>query len=453
MKTLFQIILRYALSAVGVLLLLIAVNLTALVGYTAKTMHSDFSPLEYRIRDFTEALTQTEAGWTLPEDSMQDLRKNYAWSMLLDPQGQVVWSDRLPPALNHRYSPAQVAAFSRWYLADYPVYAYQKGDFLLVLANPQGSRWKYPVEMDFHTLNSLLQQFPIWVMCNLLLAILLILLSSIRFFRSIRRIAGGLSDLAKEQPVSLPEKGLFKSLCHDLNLTSVNLRRQQELLNRRDRMRTEWIAGVSHDVRTPLTIILGTAAQMETDSENTPACTKKAQTIRIQGERLRRLIEDLNLASKLTYDAQPLRKKMVLFPVLMRQIVTDFLNQQETLALSLTISHDCEGVPICIDEALIERAVRNLIGNSMMHTPPDTEIFVNLQNKGAYFSLSICDTGSGYPTSVLESLSRPLANELPSHGLGLPIVRQIAELHGGTTTFFNSAQGACCILTLPISEA
>lgn len=453
MKTLFQIILRYALSAVGVLLLLIAVNLTALVGYTAKTMHSDFSPLEYRIRDFTEALTQTEAGWTLPEDSMQDLRKNYAWSMLLDPQGQVVWSDRLPPALNHRYSPAQVAAFSRWYLADYPVYAYQKGDFLLVLANPQGSRWKYPVEMDFRTLNSLLQQFPIWVMCNLLLAILLILLSSIRFFRSIRRIAGGLSDLAKEQPVSLPEKGLFKSLCHDLNLTSVNLRRQQELLNRRDRMRTEWIAGVSHDVRTPLTIILGTAAQMETDSENTPACTKKAQTIRIQGERLRRLIEDLNLASKLTYDAQPLRKKMVLLPVLMRQIVTDFLNQQETLALSLTISHDCEGIPICIDEALIERAVRNLIGNSMMHTPPDTEIFVNLQNKGAYFSLSICDTGSGYPTSVLESLSRPLANELPSHGLGLPIVRQIAELHGGTTTFFNSAQGACCILTLPISEA
>ena len=453
MKTLFQIILRYALSAVGVLLLLIAVNLTALVGYTAKTMHSDFSPLEYRIRDFTEALTQTEAGWTLPEDSMQDLRKNYAWSMLLDPQGQVVWSDRLPPALNHRYSPAQVAAFSRWYLADYPVYAYQKGDFLLVLANPQGSRWKYPVEMDFHTLNSLLQQFPIWVMCNLLLAILLILLSSIRFFRSIRRIAGGISDLAKEQPVSLPEKGLFKSLCHDLNLTSVNLRRQQELLNRRDRMRTEWIAGVSHDVRTPLTIILGTAAQMETDSENTPACTKKAQTIRIQGERLRRLIEDLNLASKLTYDAQPLRKKMVLLPVLMRQIVTDFLNQQETLTLSLTISHDCEGIPICIDEALIERAVRNLIGNSMMHTPPDTEIFVNLQNKGTYFSLSICDTGSGYPTSVLESLSRPLANELPSHGLGLPIVRQIAELHGGTTIFFNSAQGACCILTLPISEA
>ncbi|MDO4669400.1 MAG: HAMP domain-containing sensor histidine kinase [Butyricicoccus pullicaecorum] len=452
MKTLFQIILRYALSAVGVLLLLIAVNITALVGYTIKAMHSDFSPLEYRLRDFAETLTHTETGWELPEDSMQDLQQNYVWGMLLDPQGEVVWSDRLPPALNHRYSPAQVAAFSRWYLADYPVYAYQKGDFLLVLANPKNSRWKYPVEMDIRTLNSLLQQFPIWVMCNLLLAILLILLSSIRFFRSIRRIAGGLSDLAKENPVSLPEKGIFKSLCHDLNTTSVNLRKQQELLNRRDRMRTEWIAGVSHDVRTPLTIILGTAAQMENDPENTPARTKKAQTIRIQGERLRRLIEDLNLASKLTYNAQPLRKKMVILPVLIRQIVTDLLNQHETLALSLTISHDCEGVPICIDEALIERAIRNLIGNSMAHTPPDTNIFLNLQNKGQYFAFSICDTGAGYPAAVLESLNRPLANELPSHGLGLPIVRQIAELHGGTTTFFNSAQGACCIVTLPIFE-
>lgn len=450
MKTLFQIILRYALSAVGVLLLLIAVNVAALVGYTIKATQSELNPLEYHIRDLTTALTQTETGWELPEDSMQDLQQNYAWAMLLDTSGEVVWSDRLPPELNHRYSPAQVASFTRWYLDDYPVYAYQKDNCLFVLANPQGSRWKYLVEMNLGTLNYLLQQFPIWVTCNLALAILLILLSSIRFFRSIRRIAGGLSDLAKEKSVSLPEKGIFKSLCHDLNTTSVHLRKQQELLSRRDRMRTEWIAGVSHDVRTPLTIILGTAAQME--AENTPEYAKKAQTIRIQGERLRRLIEDLNLASKLTYDAQPLRKKMLMLPVLVRQIITDLLNQDENLALSLTISHDCEGVPLYGDEALLERAIRNLIGNSMTHTPSGTEILVSLQNKGTYFEFSICDTGPGYPEAVLDALNRPLANELPTHGLGLPIVRQIIGLHGGTTTFSNTEQGASCILTLPISE-
>ena len=452
MKTLFQIILRYALSAVGVLLLLIAVNVTALIGYTIKAAESKLSPLEYHIRELTQALTQAETGWEMPEDAMADLQKNYTWAMLLDSSGEVVWSDRLPQKLHHRYSPAQVASFARWYLDDYPVYAYQKDDFLFVLANLQGSRWKYPVEMELGTLNFLIRQFPIWVMCNLILAILLILLSSIRFFRSIRRIAGGLSDLANEKPVSLPEKGIFSSLCHDLNITSAHLRKQQELLSRRDRMRTEWIAGVSHDVRTPLTVILGTAAQMEADPENTPEHTKKAQTIRIQGARLRRLIEDLNLVSKLTYGAQPLRKKTLILPVLLRQIATDLLNQDENLALSLTISHDCEGIPFYGDEALLERAIRNVLGNSIMHTPSGTEISVRLENKGTYLELSICDTGTGYPEAVLNALNRPLEHELPTHGLGLPIVRQIIGLHGGTTTFSNTEQGACCILTLPISD-
>ncbi len=452
MKTLLQIIVRYALSAVGVLLLLIGVNVAALVSYTITVTQSQRTPMEYHIRDLTHALVQTSAGWTLPESALQDMQENYAWAMLLDPEGQVVWSDRLPDTLNHRYSPAQVASFTRWYLADYPVYAYQKGDCLLVLANPKGSRWKYPVEMDFHTLNDLLRKFPVWVACNLLLAILLILLSSIRFFRSIRRIAGGLSDLAEEQSVFLPEKGVFSSLCHDLNMTSVHLRHKQELLNRRDRMRTEWIAGVSHDVRTPLTIILGTAAQLEADPNSTPAYTQKARTIRIQGERLRRLIEDLNLASKLTYEAQPLRREVLSLSALLRQLVTEFLNQQPTLALSLEISHACEGTALEADPALLERAIRNLIANSMQHTPAGTEIEIRLETNGSCFMLSICDTGGGYPQEVLNALNRPLEKELPTHGLGLAIVRQIIELHGGTAAFCNTKEGAKCVLTLPLSS-
>ncbi len=452
MKTLFQIILRYALSAVGVLLLLIGVNIAALVSYTVTVTQNQRSPMEYHIRDLTQALIQTNTGWFLPEDAMQDLQENYVWAMLLNPEGQVVWSDRLPDALNHRYSPAQVAAFTRWYLADYPVYAYQKGDFLFVLANPKGSRWKYPVEMDFHTLNDLLRKFPVWITCNLLLAILLILLSSIRFFRSIQRIAGGLSDLADEQSVSLPEKGVFSSLCHDLNVTSVHLRHKQELLSRRDRMRTEWIAGVSHDVRTPLTMILGTAAQLETDPNSTPEHTQKARTIRIQGERLRRLIEDLNLVSKLTYEAQPLRKEALSLPALLRQLVTELLNQEPTLALSLRISHACEGTALEADPALLERAIRNLIANSMQHTPKGTEIEIRLETNGTCFTLSVCDTGGGYPQAVLDALNRPLEKELPTHGLGLSIVRQIIQLHGGTAAFCNTKEGAQCVLTLPLSS-
>lgn len=88
---------------------------------------------------------------------------------------------------------------------------------------------------------------------------------------------------------------------------SEQLRRRNEIIARRDDARTSWIAGVSHDVRTPLALILGWAEQLEQDTALPAAARQKACGIRTQSEKLRALIEDLNLTSKLQYGAQPLR--------------------------------------------------------------------------------------------------------------------------------------------------
>ena len=448
MKTLFQIILRYAVSAVGVLVLLLALNMGVFLAVLAAHMESDV--LECDISDLAEAMTETENGWEMPQKQLSDLRETYAWAMLLDGQGQIIWSDRLPESLHHRYTLGQVASFSRWYLKDYPVYVYEQGDGLFVLGNPQGSRWKYTMEAGMETMNALLGLLPFWLCCNLVLAMLLILLSSVRFFRSIRRIAGGLSDLAQKQAVSLPEKGIFGSLCHDLNCTSACLMEQQRKLCERDRLRTEWIAGVSHDVRTPLTIILGQAAQLEADLQTAPALVKKAQAIRQQGQRLRYLIDHLNLASKLTYGAQPIHREPLVFSAWLRGMITALFNQCPELPLSISVDPSCEGAQVLGDGELLERAVQNLIANSGRHTPPGTEIFVSLTRRDAYLELTLRDTGGGYPAAVLQALQRPPSDELPTHGLGLLIVRQIVGLHDGTARFFNTEEGAACTITLPI---
>lgn len=448
MKTLFQIILRYAVSAVGVLLLLLTLNAGVFVAVLATHLESDV--LEYKISDLAAAVVETETGWEMAPENLSDLRENYAWAMLLDGEGRIAWSDRLPESLDHPYTLGQVASFSRWYLEDYPVYVYEQGDGLLVLGNAKDSRWKYSMELGMQTMNTLLGLLPAWICCNLILAVLLILLSSVRFFRSIRRIAGGLSDLAEKRPVSLPEKGIFGSLCSDLNRTSAYLMEQQSQLNQRDRLRTEWIAGVSHDVRTPLTIILGQAAQIEADPQNSPALVKKAQAIRQQGQRLRHLIDDLNLASKLTYGAQPVHREPLVFAAYLREMITALFNQCPELPLSISVDSSCEGVQVLGDANLLERAVQNLIANSVTHTPAGTEIFVALRKRETCLELSISDTGGGYPASVLEALGRPPSAELPTHGLGLLIVRQIVRLHKGEALFSNTDLGAKCTITLPI---
>ena len=66
MKTFIQIILRYALSAVGVLMLLIFFNSAAFLSYGYKTITASAIPLEYNIREFADALTETETGWMMP---------------------------------------------------------------------------------------------------------------------------------------------------------------------------------------------------------------------------------------------------------------------------------------------------------------------------------------------------------------------------------------------------
>ena len=453
MKTLFQIILRYALSAVGVLLLLIAFNVSAFTVYGWALVHNTTSPLEYHVKQIAQSMEQTTEGWTIPHEELQQLQENYEWAMLIDSNGDIAWSDRLPESLNHSYTLTEVASFTRWYLEDYPVYVYEvKDSSLLVLGSEQGSRWKYSIEMDISSMNYLLKQIPIWAFANLILAAVLILLSSVRFFRSIRRVAGGLSDLAKQQQVDIPEKGLFGSLYHDLNQTSKHLIQQQEIINQRDRMRTEWIAGVSHDVRTPLTIALGNAAQIESDLHTSVETREKAKRIRTQCERLRRLIEDLNLASKLTYHAQSIRKETMIPAKMLRQIAADFLNQNERAALSLEVMPDCEKLRLTGDTALLERAVRNLLLNSVQHNRSDCEISIKMTNHTTFLQLEVCDKGPGYPDSVLDELHQPLTQDIPTHGLGLSIVRQIMALHGGTAVFCNTENGAKAILTIPIDS-
>ena len=86
-----------------------------------------------------------------------------------------------------------------------------------------------------------------------------------------------------------------------INKTSERLIRQEADLNRRDSARTEWIAGVSHDIRTPLSLVMGYASQLEEDDNLPPEAREKAAVIRSQSERIKSLVSDLNLASKLEY--------------------------------------------------------------------------------------------------------------------------------------------------------
>ncbi|MBS5282000.1 MAG: sensor histidine kinase, partial [Butyricicoccus pullicaecorum] len=185
----------------------------------------------------------------------EELLKADQWAMLLDETGQVVWEFRKPDDVPEQYTIIDVAAFTRWYLNDYPVLCRVRDDGLLVAGAPKGSVWKHDMAMSTQTL----LQTPAWLIGFFLLALGSVLalawLAVRRWFRQDQQV--------------------------------------------RDAARSNWINGVSHDIRTPLSVVMGYAAQLEDANDLTVEHKRQAMAIRAQSQVIRDLVNDLNLTMRL----------------------------------------------------------------------------------------------------------------------------------------------------------
>ena len=416
---------------------------------------SGFSVLRSQLNRVAAALSTDEEGQiSLGADGEAALAEAEAqFAFLLSDDGTRIWGWNLPEGIQEHYTVGEVASFSRWYLMDYPVKVWNCGQGLLVVANAKDSVGKYPVEYSRSTVKNL----PFFILtvlaANLVLILILAVLSGYRLYEGLRPIAYGLDRLVDGRRIAVPENGIARDLAEKLNQVSRILEIQRQNLNQRDTARTEWISGVSHDIRTPLSMVMGYADSLENDAALPLEARKEAGIIREQSLKIKTLIEDLNLTSKLEYHMQPLRVKDFMPAALLRQAVVSILNGggQGSCELETDIDDALEPVVMRGDEALLSRALQNLIGNSIRHNP-GCRICVSgrLERKDGQrlCVLSVRDDGSGIPEEVrriLEGL-RPSDPDGP-HIMGLRIVSQITSAHGGQMRF--SADGREVLLYLP----
>ena len=458
-KSLLRIYRRYIFSALWIAGMVICVNLVVFLSVQAVIRswneESGFSVLRSQLNRVAATLSTDEEGQiSLGADGEAALAEAEAqFAFLLSDDGTRIWGWNLPEGIQEHYTVGEVASFSRWYLMDYPVKVWNCGQGLLVVANAKDSVGKYPVEYSRSTVKNL----PFFILtvlaANLLLILILAVLSGYRLYEGLRPIAFGLDRLVDGRRIAVPENGIARDLAEKLNQVSRILEIQRQNLNQRDTARTEWISGVSHDIRTPLSMVMGYADSLENDATLPLEARKEAGIIREQSLKIKTLIEDLNLTSKLEYHMQPLRVKDFMPAALLRQAVVSILNGggQGSCELETDIDDALEPVVMRGDEALLSRALQNLIGNSIRHNP-GCRICVSgrLERKDgqSLCVLSVRDDGSGIPEEVrriLEGL-RPSDPGGP-HIMGLRIVSQITSAHGGQMRF--SADGREVLLYLP----
>jgi signal transduction histidine kinase len=411
----------------------------------------------YHISQLANSLTQVNGVFSLAIPAQSAIKENNGWAMLLSEDGNVIWSENLPSDVPLSYSVYDVASFTKWYLKDYPVYVWQHPDGLFVLGYEKGTVWKHGIEMPQAMMDHTLLWVPTVLIVNCIAAILLSLLFGLRFFRSLKPLANGIEELSENRAVVLSTRGLLSPLASGINKASNQLQRQDFALKRRDNARTTWIAAVSHDIRTPLSLVMGYASQLEQDSELPAYSREQASVIRSQSERIKALIEDLNLVSKLEYDMQPIRKTVISLAALVRSIAADYLNRglSSDYTLEVVMNENAQNAKALGDEQLLRRAISNLIANSIGHNPNGCAITITLETNDSCCSLLVSDNGVGFAPKTLTDLNAPKDKiELSNHGLGLTIVRQILKAHGGTTGVRNALEGGCTIeLCLPLQNS
>lgn len=426
---------KYICSTVGILLLFFAVNLLLVLVLFLVSNSGATQKKQFQISVISEHIKEQNGKIIADGEALSMLKDQKAWAMLLDEGGGVVWEEGLPEELPRSYSVSEVAAFSRWYLRDYPVTVWTRSDGLLVVGFPKGSVFKYNISNDMKDVYVMLKGAAVVFLMNLFLLAYVFLRNTYRVERAVKPILNGIHRLSGGGEVHLQESGELAEINADLNSAAA-------YLQKKDYARTEWIRGISHDIRTPLSMILGYASEMEEDAAGGETVRRQAAIIRRQAERIRQLVDDLNLTAKLKYSAQPLRKQRLQAAELARKAVSEVINEglSDLYELEFLEHLQGEGVYIEGDPVLFERMFCNLIRNSVVHNPQGCRITVSVDADDEECCYTVADHGIGLRDEALDALRRRERGfctepEGAEHGLGLKIVCQIVEAYHGRIVF------------------
>ena len=434
-----------------IILLLLAVNVVILI-VIAANQTPGAGPWTVA-RETGEHLQKAEEGYFLSEDMAQELKMQKAWAIYIENETmQVVWhTDDLPEEIPMQYTISNISALTRGYLKDYPTFTGSRENGLIVVGFPKDRYWKHMnPSWDYSFIKNLPYTLLAVAAINAAVIFLIYLVANSRLLRSVKPIANGVQALPTSEPVRVREKGVLSDLARDINQTAEILQTQRADLRKEESARANWISGVSHDIRTPLSMVLGYAGQLEESNALPAEERRKAAIIRQQSLRMKNLINDLNLASKLEYNMQPLCLEQVNMAAVARQCAADFMNTDISGKYPLEWKAQ-ENLPSCVvrgDKTLLGRALNNLLNNAQTHNPDGCHITMGFRVEEDSCCIAIEDDGVGIPEEKLEKLKNTphyLMNDSgadePRHGLGLLIVQQIIRAHHGEVKFSSGANG------------
>lgn len=403
-----------------------------------------------RLQLAVSAVTRRTAVLRTPQGREQALRRLAdaleVRLLLLDPQGRLAVDTEpdvpltLPP--DRERGLARDAQGRVWLFAARRL----KTGWRVVAALPRPSRLQPLLNLLRDDLLPPLAQTGVTALA---LALLLAVLLSRWVARPLGRMAQAARALAagEHRPIPVEGPAEVQTLARAFNEMS----RQVEASQRSQR---EFVANVSHELKTPLTSIQGFAqAILDGTASDPDAVRQAAQVIYDEAARMHRLVLDLLDLARLDAGTADLLREPVDLAALARNVVQRMQPQAQAAQVALTVN-GVDALMVYGDGDRLAQVLTNLLDNALKHTPPGGEVTVRVQEEAGWALCVVRDTGQGIPPEALPRIFERFYQldqaRRGGAGLGLSIAYEIVRAHGGTIAVQSEpGKGSVFVVKLP----
>lgn len=374
------------------------------------------------------------------------------WIQVIDEAGQEVFSHNKPENYPTIYSASKLMKLE--------TSSYENGNTIFVSSFEDGSEtWDYIVGFPYdigkymlyyngENVGRLSPVFRITMLSALCAILLAFLIYSYWLTRHLGKITKGLENISLRTYAPIINKGIFSSIYEALNKMDIEIKHSDKLRNDTERVRREWIANITHDLKTPLSPVKGYAELLADCAAIDSQTVQEYSSIILKNVNyVEHLINDLKLTYQLESGAIPYSPQKVILTHCLKELVIDILNDPSFSGSDIAFESDFPELQAAIDPNLFRRAFQNIVVNSLVHNPPNTKVTISItaENKNT-FCIFVRDNGIGMSDEERENLfnryyrGTNTKEKTEGSGLGLAITNQIVALHSGNITV-KSKQG------------
>lgn len=423
-------------------LTIILIDFVLLVA-TTNFIRSQQSPIDI-IQGVSSNITPSNGTYKVNQTAKKLIKKHNLWVMILDQKsGNEKFNIKKPKNIKTQFDYADVIKFSRYYLDDYPIFTQIKKEQkdIYIIAFPKESIIRYG--NNFFDLKRI-QIFPILILViifvNCLFCLFLYLYSVTFLNRNIQPIINAIGKL----PVGLNKQ---VNSVQELNRLTLAVNSANKKLRKNEEFKENWISGIAHDIKTPLSVIVANTSLAIEKTDNDDLLKNLKPTL-VESHYIQNLLNDLNIFARLTNSNLKLNQEITDIIPFFKEIIIQIINQEIWNDFNFEFIPDNKllGKKMYIEKSLMSRVIHNLIYNSVLHNPSGCNIQIVLnyisRNK---FSIIIRDNGIGTSTDRLKNINKIEEfnfdiSGVRRSGMGLKISNQIVDLHGGSM-IITSEQG------------